>query len=166
MLLGWLLTLYIGGSMPSPGELRIPLLVVHLGMLVAGLGAAVMVEYTGARWLTGRGSLGELRQVESRLAPLAWIGFVGMLLSGMFLAPDLSSPATAVKMLAVLAIGFNAVASIRLVHELRRLPADIPFSRLPPRLRAWCIANGGISQLSWWTAVLVGTIATAARAAQ
>ncbi len=163
VLISWLLSLFLGGSLDEGGTPRWAWLVAHLGLLVVGLGAAVMVEYSGFLWAIGRGTLGELRETERRLAVPAWIGFAGLLVTGVFLAPDLTSPATALKLAAVLLIGLNGVALGRLALELGRLPASIPFRRAPMQVRAWCFVSGATSQLAWWSAVLVGTLNTAGR---
>ncbi|MBO0981669.1 hypothetical protein [Microbacterium sp. SD291] len=164
VLLSWLTSLHLSSGAGAVEPLRGLWLIVHLGMLVAGLGAAVMVEYAGLLWVLGRGTLGELRLIERRLAVPAWIGFGGLLVSGVFLAPDLSSPLTALKLGAVLLVGLNAVGMGRLVGELRRMPAGIRFSRVPWRVRIWCVASGATSQAAWWSAVLIGALNTAGHA--
>ncbi|MFE7699564.1 hypothetical protein ACFU0W_12500 [Microbacterium keratanolyticum] len=160
----WATSVIIGGILPA-GELRWIWLVGHLAALVVGLGAAVMIEYAGFLWTIGRGTLHEVGATEERLAPLAWLGFGGMLLTGMFLSPDVSNPLTALKMIVVLAIGLNAVATARLTVVLHGLPDDLPFRRAPWRLRSWSLATGLVSQLAWWSAVLLGTLNTASRGA-
>lgn len=158
----WALTIVIGSMIP-PGDLRWMWLVGHLAALVVGLGAAVMIEYAGLLWATGRGTLHDVRATERRLSPLAWLGFGGLLATGMFLAPDVSNPLTALKMVVVIVIGLNAVATARLTPALAELPGDLTFRAAPLRLRSWSLATGLLSQLAWWSAVLIGALNTAGR---
>jgi len=145
------------------GDLRWLFLVAHLAALVIGLGPAVMIEYCGFLWMLGRGSLGNVRKTERRLSLLSWLGFSGMLLSGMFLAPNLAEPMTALKLVGVLLIGLNAVNSRSLMRQLMPLRKKLAFRVAPRRLQLWCLTNGTISQLLWWTAVLIGALNTAGR---
>lgn len=161
VMLGWWVALDIGYSIPDP-SLRPLVLFLHLMALTIGLGAAIMVEYAGALWVIGRGSLAALLHTESRLAVPAWVGYAGLLVTGAALSPDPSSPATALKLAAVLVVGLNGIAVQRLATELDRLPGGIPFRRTPWRIRLWSLGSGVLSQLAWWTAVLVGTLNTAA----
>ncbi|MBS1906236.1 MAG: hypothetical protein JST33_06630 [Actinobacteria bacterium] len=164
IMLGWWAALYVGYSGPAISPLRGLALFLHLAALTIGLGAAVMVEYAGGLWVIGHGSLRSLLDAEERLAVPAWIGYAGLLVSGAMLSPDPHSPATAMKLAAVLVVGMNGIAVQKLTTELDRLPPDTPFGRAPRRLRVWSIASGALSQAAWWTAVLVGTLNTAAHA--
>lgn len=161
ILLGWWASLYVGYSAVLDPRWRAFALFLHLAALTVGLGAAIMVEYSGALWAFGRGSLRSLLATEERLALPAWAGYAGLLVTGAMLSPDPHSPATALKLAAVLVVGVNGVAVQRLTTELDRLPADLPFARAPRTLRFWSVGSGMLSQLGWWTAVLVGTLNTA-----
>ena len=164
IMLGWWTAMYVGYSAPAATPLRSMALFLHLAALTIGLGAAIMVEYAGGLWVIGRGSLRSLLHTEERLAVPAWIGYAGLLVSGAMLSPDPRSPATALKLAAVLIVGLNGIAVQKLTTELDRLPHDVAFGRAPRRLRLWSITSGALSQVAWWTAVLVGTLNTAAHA--
>lgn len=164
IMLGWWASLAVGYAGPADPPLRAFVLFLHLAALTIGLGAAIMVEYAGGLWLIGRGALRSLRHTEERLAAPAWIGYSGLLVTGALLSPDPHSPATALKLAAVLVVGMNGIAVQKLTTELDRLPGDLPFRRAPWRLRIWSIASGTLSQIAWWTAVLVGTLNTAGHA--
>ncbi|MBO9625420.1 MAG: hypothetical protein J7484_03480 [Microbacterium sp.] len=161
VLIGWTASIVVGAMLPPLPDLRALALLVHLAALVVGLGAAVMVEYTGLMWVFGRGTLRGLRENEHRLAVPAWLGYTGLLVSGAVLAPDLGNVLTLVKLGAVLLAGLNAVAIDLLVRELDLLPADMPFRRVRRTVRLWSIVSGSVSQLAWWTAVIVGAMNTA-----
>lgn len=164
IMLGWWAALWVGYSGPADPPARGFLLLLHLASLTIGLGAAIMVEYAGGLWVIGRGTLHSLLHIEERLAVPAWVGYAGLLVSGAMLSPDSHSPATALKLAAVLVVGMNGIAVQKLAAELDRLPGDIRFTRAPQRLRVWSMASGALSQVAWWTAVVVGTLNTATHA--
>jgi nitric oxide reductase large subunit len=163
VLLAWYVS--VAGSVavePQPG-IRLIALFVHLASVVVGLGAAVMVEYNGLLWIRGTRSVGAVNDAEHTLSFVVWVGIVGLLLSGLFLHPDLANPWTDLKLLAVLVLALNGVAVTNLANEMRRLPPDLSFRRTPGALRRWAVRSGVISQVAWWTAVLIGMLNTASR---
>ena len=85
-----------------------------------------------------------------------WVGLGGLMLSGTLLEPDLEQPATLVKMAAVLVLALNGVALTRWTHALARLPGSARFSSLPTRARVGFVGSAIVSQVAWWTAVIVG----------
>ncbi|MDL9977759.1 hypothetical protein [Microbacterium candidum] len=163
VLFAW--TFSVAGSVaihPLP-QIRLIALFVHLASVVVGLGAAVMVEYNGLLWMLGRRRIGAVNEAEHTLSFVVWMGIAGLLASGLFLHPDLGNPLTDLKLAAVLVLSMNGVAVTRLAHELQRLPDDMPFRRTPRALRWWATESGIVSQLAWWTAVIIGMLNTAAR---
>lgn len=153
-------SLGLGVVLEPPEWLHYGALFVHLGSVIVGLGAAVLLELFGLLWVRGRSDLDDLRRVEPAVTALAWLGITGLLASGAFLEPNLGDPLTDLKMLAVLVVALNGVAMTRLTGELGRLPGRVPFSRLPARLRLWCVWSAVVSQAGWWTAVVIGMLNT------
>jgi hypothetical protein len=163
VLIAMYLSLWLGSSVVPPEWMHYPALLFHLASVIVGLGAAVLLETKGLLWTVGRRTLGELRQTERTVTPLAWLGIAGLLTTGIFLHPDLTDPLTVLKMTAVLVVALNGVAMTRVAGELARLPATTRFRALPRRLRQWCIWSAVVSQAGWWTAVMIGMLNTAAR---
>jgi hypothetical protein len=161
VLLAMYVSLWLGSSIVAPEWMHYPVLLVHLASVIVGLGAAVVLEAKGLLWTIGRRTLGELRQTERTVTPLAWLGIIGLLATGIFLHPDLTQPLTALKMAAVLAVALNGVAMTRVAGELARLPADARYRSLPRRLRQWCVWSAVVSQVGWWAAVVIGMLSTA-----
>lgn len=161
--LGMYLSVWVGVQVHPPEGVRMPMLFLHLASVIAGLGATVVLDAKALVWIMGRTSLDDLRRVEHSVTPVAWLGIVGLLVTGAFLAPDLHSPLTALKMIAVLIAALNGIAVGRLTDELKRMPADARFWGAPPRLRWWCLGTATTSQIAWWTAVIVGMLNTAGR---
>ena len=126
-----------------------------------GLGAAVFLEFNGLLWTIGRSTLADLRRTEQSVSALAWLGILGLFFSGAFLEPNLADPLTVIKMTAVLVVAMNGVAMTRLTADLARLPMTIPFRRVPRRVQLWCVWSAVVSQVGWWTAVIIGMLNTA-----
>jgi hypothetical protein len=160
---GLYLSLWFGASLAPPFWLHVGMLFVHLSSIIVGLGAAVFLEFNGALWTVGRRTLADVRHAERSVSALAWIGIIGLFISGAFLQPNLEDPFTAVKMIAVLVVAMNGVAMTRLTGELARLPASVPFRSIPRRLQLWCLWSAVVSQVGWWTAVIIGMVNTALR---
>jgi hypothetical protein len=161
VMLALALSLWLGGMLVPPPWIHISMLFVHLASIIVGLGAAVFLEYNGFLWTVGRHSLGDVRHAEHSVSALAWIGILGLFASGAFLQPNLSDPLTVVKMTAVLVVAMNGVAMTRLTGELARLPSHIPFRSVPRRVQVWCVWSAVVSQVGWWTAVIIGMLNTA-----
>ncbi len=157
------MSLWIGLTYVPPDWVRTPALLIHLVGVIVGLGAAVVLETTGLLWALRKVTLNDLLRAEKIISPLAWLGILALLASGALLQPDLTQPLTALKMTAVTIAALNGVAMRRMTRELSRLPHDIPFSRLPRGVRIWSLWSATVSQLSWWTAVIIGMLNTASR---
>lgn len=161
--IAWLVSLGLGAALSLPRWMHMIALVVHLASVIVGLGAALMIEYQGMLWTAGRQGVSDLVRVERFTSPVTWLGIVGLFASGALLHPNLTSPLTAVKLGAVLLVALNGVSITRLTRELARVPASASFRSLPVNLRVWCVGSAGISQLGWWTAVILGLLNTASR---
>jgi hypothetical protein len=124
---------------------------IHLTCVVVGLGSVVVVDWYGLRWQLGHTSLESVVATATMLSIPIWSGLTGLLLSGMFLQPDLSSPITQVKIGLVAAAGLVGV----LASGLQRRLAARGSVRSPRLVRAGLIL-AVVSQLSWWGAAVIG----------
>ncbi|MEU1285664.1 hypothetical protein [Kitasatospora sp. NPDC005856] len=70
-------------------------LFVHLASLVLGFGAVLVADYYGLLWMTRRCALREALGATNRLHLPIWAGLGGLVVSGVMLEPDLSSPSPA-----------------------------------------------------------------------
>ena len=127
------------------------LLFAHLGFLILGLGAVLTVDYTAARGLLLRRSVLEAVRLAGRLDVPIWLGYAGLVGTGILLAPDWTDPVTQVKLALVLAAGLNGGYVLHLRRQLIRCPGDPP---------TWLVIRGAlsatISQSAWWGSVLIG----------
>ncbi|MET0780993.1 MAG: hypothetical protein ABWY26_09115 [Microbacterium sp.] len=156
-------SLAVSIGLAPPPWLHLTALFAHLGSVIVGLGAAVVLEFTGLLWIADRRALDDLRGNERLISVVAWLGIMGLIASGAFLQPNLMDPKTIVKMIAVLVVAMNGVAMTRLTAELGRLPAETRFRSIPRRLKLWCVWSAVVSQVGWWTAVILGMLNTASR---
>lgn len=155
---GWAASIWIGTLLEPPEWLHGIALFVHLASLIIGLGAVLMVEWYGLLWATGWRSVRDLRQVDRTLRLPIWVGLIGLLASGALLQPQLDSPPTIVKLVAVLVVALNGVALTRWTSYFSRLPPRLPFRMLPTKARVRFIASAVVSQAAWWTAVVIGML--------
>lgn len=160
-MLALFLSLWASTNLSPPPWVHITALFAHLASVIIGLGAAVVLEFTGLLWITDRRTLDELRRSEKLVSLVAWAGILGLIASGTFLQPNLADPLTVVKMIAVLIVGMNGVAMTRLTRELARLPAHARFDAIPQSVKLWCVWSALVSQAAWWTAVIIGMLNTA-----
>lgn len=154
----WALSILVSTVVSLPEPAHTAVLFVHLGSLIVGFGAVLMIDWHALLWATEWSSVRELRQADRTLVLPVWIGLAGLLTSGALLEPDLESPMTQVKLAAVLVLSLNGVALTRWTFELARLPARARFRSLSPRVRTGFIASAVVSQIAWWLAVLIGML--------
>jgi hypothetical protein len=138
-------------------------LFLHLGALVAGFGAVLIVDLHGVLWLVGRRRLGELVQMSTALQPLIWGGLLVLAVSGMFLEPNLRLPRTDIKLVLVLVATLNGLWAHGLSHRLKAHPADAGAGAVDQGLLLKVMAAGAISQAAWWGATVIGFLATTSR---
>jgi transposase-like protein len=162
VVLGWSLTILTSVAVSAPSSVRGGAVIVHVLSLVIAFGAVVVIDWHGLLWLTGTRGLRELTRLAAAAGPLIWTGLAGLLASGAFLDPDMSSPTTWTKLTLVLAVGLNGALTSTINRSLSDLPRATGLSVLPPRLRARLITATVVSQLGWWGAIIIG-FSTAAR---
>jgi hypothetical protein len=124
-------------------------LFVHLGALLVGFGAVLSVDWVAALFIVGRRSYHEMMRAADNAAVPIWAGYAGLVLSGLLLEPDLTSPVTQVKLGLVLVIGLNGVVALGLHRALGRGGADLRWMALG----GMCAT---VSQIAWWGATAVG----------
>ncbi|MFG2287694.1 hypothetical protein ACGFOU_16745 [Streptomyces sp. NPDC048595] len=102
--------------------------------------------------MLGRRRLADVLHTANTLQLPIWAGLAGLVVTGLFLRPDLASPLTQVKLGPVLAITLNGLYAHWLGQRLEQYrDAEAPRRLL---IRAGAVATG--SQLGWWGASLLG----------
>ncbi len=154
----WGLTVYLSTLMDVASPVRFVALAAHILSMVAAFGAVLLVDWHGFLWLLGRRALSETVRLDGAATPLIWGGLAGMMITGIFLEPNLASPLTMAKLFAVLVLTLNGLMLIPLMRRLVRLSPITPFSGLPMGQRIHLMLGAAISQAAWWTAIIVGFI--------
>ncbi len=123
-------------------------LFAHLGFLLLGFGAVLSVDWVALQWTVRRRALADVVATAGHVHAAIWVGYAGLVASGLVLEPDLSLLATRVKLCSVLVIGLNGLVATWLSWHLKASPAR------------WVLpASMGcalVSQAAWWTATVVG----------
>lgn len=130
----------------------------HLIALAVGFGAVLAVDWFGLLWMLRRRPLTAVLQVAHGLHTLIWIGLFGLVATGCLLSPHLSSPLTRIKLTAVLIVAVNGLFVDRLQNRLAAIGDGKPTGPLLMRAAVTAL----VSQLCWWTAIIVGFLNTQA----
>ncbi|MFD9406442.1 hypothetical protein ACFWBN_05360 [Streptomyces sp. NPDC059989] len=149
---GWAASIWVAVHLRADATLHMVALFVHLACLVVGFGAVLAIDYYGALWLSGRKTLSEVVGFTAPLHLPVWAGLAGLIASGAFLHPDLSSPLTCVKLGLVLLLALNGVQAGVLHRRLAALDGR-PATR---RLLVRGALSATVSQIAWWGAVAIG----------
>ena len=139
---------WMAGHVAPDAVLHEVALFAHLACLVLGFGAVLTVDWLALLWLLGRCELSDVLHQAGRVTVPIWAGYGGLVLSGVLLSPDLTSPVTVAKLALVLLIGWNGILATWL-HS--RLIEDA--GRFSFRVSAGFAA---VSQLGWWGAMVIG----------
>jgi hypothetical protein len=123
----------------------------HLTCVVIGLGSVLVVDWYGLRWQWGRASLESVVATAGALTIPIWFGLSGLLLSGVFLEPNLTSPLTRVKIGFVMIAGVVGILALATKRGLSSAGHPRP-NRLIHRAMILAVA----SQICWWGATLIG----------
>lgn len=143
---------WVAGHVHPDHTLRQVAVFAHLACLVLGFGAVLAVDWVAMLWLVRRRTLSDVLLTARNAHVPAWLGYAGLILSGILLEPDLTNPITKVKIALVVVIGWNGVG-VAIVHrQLSRLTTNVMLSR---RLLT-CACSGAVSQVGWWGAMLLG----------
>ncbi|MFE3192726.1 hypothetical protein ACFXHA_27205 [Nocardia sp. NPDC059240] len=126
--------------------------VVHLASLALGFGGVLVADSFVLRWAAGRLGLEEALGAVSRLHVPIWLGLAGLVASGCVLEPNLASTMTRTKPTLVLILTLNGIQAYGLQRRLRAR-GELP---LTPRLLAWGVTTGVLSQVCWWGATAIG----------
>ncbi|WP_240987156.1 hypothetical protein [Arthrobacter sp. Soil736] len=155
---GWLTAAVIGHHVDFGPELHRIGLAVHVLALVLSFGAILVIDWIGFLWLLGKREIHESGRLESAAKPLIWGGLSLLLISGAFIHPDLGNPVTLVKLACVLVLMLNGLSIGPAMHQLLALPPQTRFGEVARRLRNRLLMALSVSQVCWWTAVLIGLV--------
>ncbi|MFE4544843.1 hypothetical protein [Arthrobacter sp. NPDC056727] len=154
----WVLSVMMGLSVTLQGPPHVIALSIHILALVLAFGAILLVDWHGFLWLIGKRELAETIRLDGAASPLIWSGTAVLLLTGAFLSPNLGNPWTLVKLGAVLVLMLNGIMLIPLMRRLVIKDPTTTFAGLPVGQRIHMLLCLAISQVCWWTAIVVGFV--------
>lgn len=136
-----------------PVSIKPVVVLAHIAFTVVGLGAVLSLDWYGLLVAIGWLTVGDVLVHERRISPMIWIGVAGLVVSGSLLSPTITHTLTAIKLIAVLGTVTVGVLTLGLT---RRMQATLP--RVRPLHFRLLIVLGVISQVCWWTAVVIGFV--------
>jgi hypothetical protein len=132
-------------------------LFMHLASLVVGFGAVIVIDSFGLLWLFKKVPLSQVMKVAETTQKLIWIGWGGMVISGLVLITSKGyvDNLTKIKIFFVLMIGLNGIY----LHFIKKGMEKIQDGEAVPRLIMLRTALAStISQTGWWGAMFIGFI--------
>lgn len=133
-------------------------LFVHLISLIIGFGAVFVIDIFGLLWLLKWWGvdLNLVRRVASITQRLIWIGFIGLVLSGipLLIMKGKVSDMTKIKLFLVVLVGLNGFFLHYIKKGLDSLGENI--QAVPAKYYFRIGLASGISQLGWWGASAIG----------
>ncbi len=133
---------------------KLPLF-IHLISLVVGFGAVIVVDVWGLLWILNKQKLSQVMSVAGVTQKLIWLGFLGLVVSGLFLGAHYDKPRTQLKIGLVVMLGINGLYLAYLKNWAEKL-GDVKFGKSPVMFRLQMAMATTVSQIGWWGAVIIG----------
>ncbi len=127
----------------------------HLASLVLAFGAVLVVDVFGLLWMVRRKTLSEVFRVAGVTQALIWIGWFGLVATGipLLIMKGLVDQLTLLKLFLVAMVGLNGL----FLDRIKKAGEKVPDGTTPP---AGLIFRMGlataVSQLGWWGATIIG----------
>ena len=131
------------------------LLFIHLVSLIVGFGAVIVIDTFGLLWTMKRTSLALVNQVARVTQRLIWVGWGGLVASGIGLVilKGSVSHLAMIKLFFVAMVGINGV----LLHKIKKqMELHENDEILPRELRTRIAFSSVVSQIGWWGAIIIG----------
>ncbi|MFE5881558.1 hypothetical protein [Streptomyces hydrogenans] len=143
---------WTAGHVHADATLQMVARFLHVAALVVGLGAVLAVDWFALLWLVGRRRLSDILGTACTLQVPIWLGLAGLVVTGLFLRPNLESPLTLLKLSLVLAVTVNGLYAHWLGQRLEPYRDTAP----PRHLLLQSGLATTVSQTGWWGATLIG----------
>lgn len=127
----------------------------HLIFLMIGFGAVIVIDTCGLLWLFKKIKLSFVGKVAKITQPLIWIGWTGMVLSGiplLYIKGSISG-LTTLKIFFVILLGINGIY----LHFIKKRLDKINNNEKIPKLLEFRIGFATlVSQIGWWSSIIIG----------
>ncbi len=131
------------------------LLFIHLVSLLVGFGSVLVIDTFGLLWLLKKVKLSFVNSVANVTQRLIWLGWLGLVLSGvplLYMKGSISG-LTTLKIAFVLMIGLNGV----FLHFIKKSMDGVTDDSVLPNITKFRITLATfISQFGWWGAIIIG----------
>ncbi|MES2436466.1 MAG: hypothetical protein V4519_00485 [Patescibacteria group bacterium] len=132
-------------------------LFIHIVSLITGFGAVIAIDFSGVLWMLKKLPLKTVAQIAEVTQRLIWIGWVGLVLSGIGLITlkGFIDNLTWIKLFFVAMLGLNGI----FLHFIKKATDRLgDVNDLPPNLVFKTGLASTISQLGWWGALSIGFV--------
>jgi hypothetical protein len=127
----------------------------HLASLILGVGAVLVSDYYGFRWMQGIIPLSRTVRVVGITEKLIWAGWTGLVITGvpLIILKGEIDELMIIKFFFVLLVAANGIAlhylreNLKMIQDYEAVPTIVKF-------RMGLVSF--ISQLGWWGALLIG----------
>ena len=137
----------------------IPLL-IHLVGFALGFGAVMLVDTAGLLWVMKRAKAEQVGWISGIAQKLIWAAVAIQVVTGsMLLEPEHVTVRTKIKLAAVVVLAINGLVLDRL-RKTMLAQKQSDFWKTPRSFQLASVASISISQLCWWTATIIGFIAS------
>ena len=143
---------WTAGHVHADATLQTAARFLHIAALIVGLGSVLAVDWFAVLWLLGRRRLSDILNTACTLQVPIWLGLAGLVVTGLFLRPNLESPLTLLKLGLVLTVTVNGLYAHWLGQRLEPYRETKP----PRRLLVQSGLAASVSQTGWWGATLIG----------
>ncbi|MBP6980037.1 hypothetical protein KBB41_03270 [Candidatus Curtissbacteria bacterium] len=130
-------------------------LFIHLISTIVGFGAVIVIDVWGFLWIINKQKLSQVMSVARVTQILIWIGFFGLVLSGLFLGAHYDKPRTQLKIGLVILLGINGLYLEYIKRWAKKL-GDIEFAKAPVMFKVQIGMASIVSQVGWWGTILIG----------
>lgn len=130
-------------------------LFIHVVSLIVGFGAVIVIDTFGLLMLLKRVPLQMPQKVANITQPLIWLGWTGLVVSGIFLLniKGAISGITVLKLFFVIMLGLNGI----FLHFIKKALDSFQSLEQIPNIWKFRIGLASlISQTGWWGALIIG----------
>jgi hypothetical protein len=132
-------------------------LFIHIASLITGFGAVITIDFSGVLWMMKKLPLKTVSQIANVTQRLIWIGWTGLVLSGIGLITlkGFIDELTWIKLFFVAMLGLNGI----FLHYIKKSTDALgDVNELPKHLIFRTGLASAISQLGWWGALTIGFV--------
>ncbi|MDQ3076797.1 MAG: hypothetical protein M3Q63_01975 [bacterium] len=132
-------------------------LFIHIVSFITAFGAVIGIDFAGTLWMLKKIPLKTVSTIASVTQKLIWIGWIGLVLSGIVLIyhKGFIDELTWIKLFFVAMLGLNGIF-LHFIKKSTDALGDV--NELPAKIIFRTALASTISQLGWWGAITIGFV--------